>query len=189
MTYKEIRNEGQLQKKSHYNQRMDLVKFDRFSVMQSGKTGSIIIDNEIAKIAMNRKWCIDSSGYPVANIRHELIRLHDFIMAHYFDEKPSGCYIDHINQDKLDNRIINLRFVTPLESSLNMPLKSNNTSGYTGVSKTKNNTYRAYINANKKRIELGHYKTLEEAIKARREAEERLGYNTRPLTIKEILHS
>lgn len=185
MNYQEIRDLITKDKRSVNKKAMQVIRFKRFSVISSDKTDGIIIDSDLADIFAKRRWCIDSGGYPVANVEGNLIRIFDCVLALNGIEKPSGCYVDHINQDKLDNRIINLRIVTPIESSLNMPLKSNNTSGHTGVTKTKYGTYRAYITKNKKRIDLGQYKTIEEAINARREAEDRLGFITRPQTIKE----
>ena len=189
MTYKEIREAMKREKTSHQNEKMTVVNHGRFSVMKSDKTDAIIVDNDIALLVKNRKWCMDGHGYPVANVKGGQIRLFDFVMAQKFEEKPPGCYVDHINQDKLDNRIINLRFVTPQESSHNMPLKANNTSGVTGVCKTKSGTFRAYITINKERIELGYYKTIGEAIQARREAENRLNFKTRPQTVKDKILS
>lgn len=188
MTYEAIRLLISQQKQSHQFQVMDIVKYDHFAVMVSGEhTPCILLDNDIAELVKGRKWCVDGGGYPVINMDHEVVRLHDVVMAHTFAVKPENVFVDHINHDKLDNRRINLRFVSPTESSKNMPLKGNNTSGVTGVSKTKWGTYRAYITCNKKRIELGYYETLEEAANARREAEDRLGFKTRPATIKHLL--
>jgi len=48
-----------------------------------------------------------------------------------------GCFpkeaIDHVNCDKDDNRIENLREATPRQNNGNMPLRKDNTSGYKGV--------------------------------------------------------
>ena len=49
----------------------------------------------------------------------------------------------------------------------------NNKTGYTGVSLTKKG-YRAYIHFKRKMYDLGTYKTIEEAVAARKEAEEEL---------------
>ena len=115
------------------------------------------------------------------------MRLHDFVMAMNHIEKPSGCFVDHINQDRLDNRLQNLRFATPAENSANVGRKANNKSGYTGVCKTRYGTFRAYITVKKQRVDLGQYKTLDEAVAVRREAEERLGFLTRSGTVADRL--
>lgn len=187
MTYQEIR--AIINSQSLSNQKMETISCGRFTVMMSDKIGAVLVDSDVAEITMGRRWCMDLHGYPVANINGNTVRLHELVMAMDHECLPDGYYVDHINQDKLDNRRINLRFVTPQESSRNMPLKANNTSGYTGVSKTKYGTYRAYITFDKIRRDLGQYKTIEEAAAARREAENRLGFKTRPGTIQEAIHS
>lgn len=56
----------------------------------------------------------------------------------------------------------------------NKALNKNNTSGYKGVGYRKDrNKYRAYIKYQKKYIFLGHYDNIEDAIKARKLAEEK----------------
>lgn len=185
MEYEKIRELMSKEKGSHANEEMNVSFFGNFAVMSSDKVAGILVDKEIAEKVANRRWCIDSAGYPLANIQGEQVRLFDCVMALNGYEKPNGCYVDHINQDKLDNRLINLRFVSPTESSRNMPMRNDNTSGFTGVSRNKKGTYRAYITVNKKRIDIGTYRTIEEAVKARREAENRYGFKTRPGTVKE----
>ena len=181
MTYARLREE------LPYGKRLTSVHhFSRFSVCLSDMAGEILVDRDVAEKIQNRKWCL-SEGYPASRIGGELIRLHDVVMALSHEEKPEGCYVDHINQDKLDNRRCNLRFVTPAENTKNIPLSTLNTSGYVGVSLTKKGRYRAYITADKRRIELGTYDTLKEAASARREAETRLGFKTRPGTVKQKL--
>lgn len=185
MTYKNIREIIKKPKDIHHTKKMTVFRFGRFSVMYSDKVDGIILDTEIADMVSDHRWCLDTGGYPVANYGNDLVRLFDLVMALGNEEKPKGYYVDHINHDKLDNRRTNLRFVSPQESSRNMPLKGNNTSGYTGVSQTKNGRYRAYITVNKKRIELGHYATAIEARQARQEAEDRFGFLTRPKTVRD----
>ena len=76
--------------------------------------------------------------------------------------------IDHINGDRLDNRIENLRVVS---NSINLQNKSkyqknNKSTGMLGVSVLKNNPNRfaAQIFYKGKQIKLGYYKTKEEAF-------------------------
>ena len=80
--------------------------------------------------------------------------------------------VDHINHNKSDNRKNNLRFVTDSQNSMNRGVSSNNTSGITGVNK-RNGKWTARIGVNTKRIFLGDYDNFFEAVKARKEAEEK----------------
>ena len=56
---------------------------------------------------------------------------HRVIWAMHYGEWPDQ--VDHINHDKADNRIENLRTVTHSENARNRKLNKNNTSGHAGV--------------------------------------------------------
>jgi hypothetical protein len=81
--------------------------------------------------------------------------------------------IDHINGDKSDNRRINLRDVSRTINNANShKLRKKNKSGVRGVSWfSRDGLWRATIYINKRAKNLGHFKTIEEAAKARRDAE------------------
>ena len=81
--------------------------------------------------------------------------------------------IDHIDGDKLNNAIFNLRDVTRSVNAKNAYMKRNNTSGATGVSLNKakvkagSNAWCANICIEGKQYCLGHFATFEEALAAR----------------------
>lgn len=80
--------------------------------------------------------------------------------------------VDHINRDKSDNRMSNLRISMPGAQQFNTGMFKHNSSGIKGVSFHKNTgTWRAYIQVNGKFISLGCYKTIEEAEMARKNKE------------------
>ena len=80
--------------------------------------------------------------------------------------------VDHINRDGCDNRIENLREVTAKEQSANTGLSKANTSGVKGVSFLKGrNKWRASINLEGKKVNLGTFNTLQEAVTARQAGE------------------
>jgi HNH endonuclease len=86
--------------------------------------------------------------------------------------------IDHINQDKTDNRISNLREVTRLENCRNSPLRPNNTSGYCGVvwDKSRQVWVARIIEGGREKF-LGYFNNKEDAAEARKQAEQRLGFH------------
>ena len=86
----------------------------------------------------------------------------------------NGRELDHINGAKDDNRIENLRLITHSENSVNTRRKRNNTSGHAGVFWNKQiNKWVASIRVHPKRINLGNFDTKEEAVAARKTAEEK----------------
>jgi hypothetical protein len=76
------------------------------------------------------------------------------------DYEPCDNPIDHIDRDRGNNHISNLRLGTP---SLNQQNRSNTKGYYWNKQKQK---YKAYININDKVIHLGYFKTEEEARQA-----------------------
>jgi hypothetical protein len=86
--------------------------------------------------------------------------------------------MDHINHDSLDDRWINLRCVDQIENGRNQPIPVDNKSGVTGVCWYK--PYRkwmAYIGVNNKKITLGYFDDKQNAINARRIAENMYGFH------------
>lgn len=84
----------------------------------------------------------------------------------------NGTDVDHINGDGLDNRRCNLRVCSRAENLRNARVGQRNTSGYKGVSWQKDKRrWRAEITVNYKRIRLGEFKHLQDAVAARKEAE------------------
>jgi hypothetical protein len=87
---------------------------------------------------------------------------------------PDGMMVDHINNNPLDNRKCNLRICTRSQNNKNRSLAKNNTSGYTGVTYNKaDKVWRVTIYNEGKRIQLGSYKNIEDAITVRQEAEKK----------------
>jgi len=80
--------------------------------------------------------------------------------------------IDHINNDGLDNRITNLRLATRSENAANSRVQGS-VSGIKGVQQN-GSGYMARIRADGRSIYLGTFRTIEEAVEARREAAARL---------------
>ena len=120
-------------------------------------------------------WRKSTNGYVdtripkqyVKQFNKQTIRLHQLICP-----CESGYEIDHIDRNRLNNLTNNLRPVNHSENNHNKNLNSNNTSGYTGVSWNKNiNKWESYICVNNVHMKLGYYNELNDAIRARQEAE------------------
>ena len=100
-----------------------------------------------------------SNGYLTLTINKKDVKLHRLVM-----NASQDMYVDHINGNILDNRKENLRICTMQQNNCNTKLRSNNSSGYKGVSYNKENRkWRAYIAVHGSTHYLGYYKTAKEA--------------------------
>ncbi len=115
-------------------------------------------------------------GYRVGTLDNQAgIRAHRvlFILAHGY----SPSEVDHLNGDKADNRATNLRDVSHILNMRNVAMKKNNTSGVCGVVWNRQlGNWRAKIGLNGKTVNLGSFKSLEDAALARSTAEAGLGF-------------
>jgi hypothetical protein len=85
---------------------------------------------------------------------------------------PGELSIDHIDENKLNNKFSNLRLATHSQNIFNIKKTKRNTSGHRGVSWSKQNQkYLAYITFSKQYFHLGLHKTFEQAVKARQAKE------------------
>ena len=80
--------------------------------------------------------------------------------------------VDHINHVTYDNRRSNLRIVTSSQNKMNTKTRKSNT-GVRGVYQTKNFKFNVMISVNKKRLYLGTFDNLEDAIAVRKQAEDK----------------
>lgn len=112
---------------------------------------------------------INASGYRTLKFKGKVYRQHR--LAWYFN---SGAFpsknIDHINGDKLDNRIVNLRDVSQHENCKNRKGDKRNSSGFRGVYKTKYG-FISRICVLGKHMNLGTFKVFNDAVSARLHAE------------------
>ena len=97
-------------------------------------------------------------------------RVHHIVWLICYGEWPLG-QIDHIDGNRTNNRIANLRIVNNQDNHKNMKGFSTNTSGCTGVSWSKSKRkWCAYINVGKM-IMIGRYGSFDDAVEARKKAE------------------
>lgn len=113
-------------------------------------------------------------GYYYAYVGARLVPVQRIVYAlHHGD--PGTLDIDHIDRDKLNNRIENLRAVTRAENMQNHSgAQSNSKTGVRGVYRDKaRRKWAASIRVNGKDIKLGRFYSFDAAVAARKEAEEK----------------
>jgi len=143
--------------------------------------------NNRIRVGAEAGWVDTTTGYRRLSLCHTFVYAHHAVWALCTGDWPSE-QIDHINHDKLDNRISNLRLAPQAANTKNTSIRSNNTSGVNGVSfNRKNGLWYAYIRSEGRTYNLGHYAVLGDAASARKDAERRFGFHeNHGLTTTEI---
>jgi hypothetical protein len=114
--------------------------------------------------------------------RHVKILYQEFVAHRVCYAMQAGAWpedqLDHIDGNRANNAWANLRAVSNTENQQNRPRQKNNTSGVIGVVWFKPSLkWRAYINVDAKSIHLGYFVDFDDAVAARKAAEERFGFH------------
>lgn len=108
---------------------------------------------------------VNGSGYKHVRVNGKIVLQHRVVFLMYHGYLPK--YIDHRDNDRLNNKIGNLRAATARQNQANRKVGKNNKSGYTGVSFEKHlNKYVAGMQLNGKHVNLGRFDTAKEASDA-----------------------
>ena len=108
----------------------------------------------------------DGRGYQQIRIGGRKYLSHRLAWLYVYGALPCK-HLDHVNRDKSDNRISNLREATRSENNQNRGPQKNNTSGYRGVSwNSRFLRWQARISVCGKRKSLGYFDTAEIAFEA-----------------------
>ena len=123
------------------------------------------------------KYFTNDRGYYYVSISQKSksinLKIHRLVLENFIPNVEKKENIDHVNNNKLDNTISNLRWCTPSENQFNRSLNKNNKSGYKGIA-WENNKWRVTIRHNNKRINLGYFINIEDAKNARQEMAQKL---------------
>lgn len=118
-----------------------------------------------------------STGYKTAFINGKKYRQHRLVWLFIYGYMPKE-FIDHINHNRADNRICNLREVNRSENSRNQKIAKNNKSGIMGVYfLKKTQKWYSQIRVDGKLNHLGYFKDKEDAVNARRNAEKQNSFH------------
>lgn len=122
---------------------------------------------------------IRGEGYRHGKILGKWFDAHRMIWVVHYGEWPKG-HIDHINGDRGDNRIVNLRDVPPnKENNRNIAIPRDNKSGVMGVCWCKNHKkWHVRIKARGENVYVGAFINFDDAVTARRAAERKYGYHS-----------
>tara|TARA_R110002012_G_scaffold826_2_gene3674 strand:+ start:56 stop:487 length:432 start_codon:yes stop_codon:yes gene_type:complete len=83
-----------------------------------------------------------SGGYKVVRIDNKNHLVHRLVAQIHIPNPDNKPEVDHINRDRKDNRVENLRWVSRSENEQNKGIQMNNTSGHKNISHMKDGRYR-----------------------------------------------
>lgn len=136
-------------------------------VPEKGEPMRTFIDSDTYLKVCDYSWFVNNKGYVATAIKGEYTLLHRFIFG--LGRSDKAC-VDHINKNRLDNRLCNLRKCSFADNLKNKSKYKNTKSKYAGVDIRPQSdgriSYRARIRHNGKYINLGTYKTEVDAAKA-----------------------
>ena len=117
-------------------------------------------------------------GYFVGVINGKTYMAHRIAYAMSIGD-PMDLEIDHINGDRMDNRLENLRPVTSGINKRNSQIPSHNTSGRVGVAfRASKRKWRASITIDNRHRHIGYYDTFEQAVFARLNVERKNNFHS-----------
>lgn len=122
----------------------------------------------------------DRAGYMRVGVDGVKYQLHQLVWIYFNGPIPDGLSVDHIDMDRTNNHIKNLRLATPRQQNQNTGLPKSNTSGHRGVSwHESSKKWMARIRNNGKLQHLGVFDTKEEAAAAYWQASRKFHENRR----------
>lgn len=122
---------------------------------------------------------LSSTGYREGAIFRRTFKAHRVAWLLFHGRWPEG-QIDHINGNRADNRICNLRDVTQTENNRNQTISLHNSSGFCGVFwHQRQRKWCARVGVSGKQVHLGSFDSFDEAVSARQRANVDYGFTAR----------
>jgi hypothetical protein len=138
---------------------------DAFSYEES--TGNLLRAKSVSNSKSgDASGYLRKDGYIVVRFGGRQTLAHRIIWAIYYGELPSR-FIDHVNGDRSDNRIVNLRLASRSENNQNATIRKDNKTGFKGVRWVeRDKRFVASIRVNGKYKSLGYFIDAESASAA-----------------------
>lgn len=145
------------------------IELDDCFIIKTIKNDEILVDKNDVDFVKQHSWYVSTRGYAYTRLQDskKCISMHRLLM-----NPDNELQVDHINQNKLDNRRFNLRIVDNRENHRNMPLSKANKSGVVGVHFNKEcHKWCAQLVVDGKCVSSTLHENKEDAIKKRKELE------------------
>lgn len=158
-----------------------IINFPNYMISNQGRIKNLK-SNKFLKISLTK------NGYYFVNLKADNnfvpITIHRLLGLYFIPNPENKRCIDHIDRKKINNSLINLRWVSHQENNLNKSIQKKNKSGYSGVEyfyRKHNKCWRASIQFMKVFTVIGYFETIELAIEARKQKETELFKDFKPI--------
>lgn len=160
-------NSKKIEMEERYNKEIKLnpilINLDGYPIIYTNKKEEIIVDDYKYYDLIKYSW-YTKDGYVYGHVPGK----NNVIMHRFLMNAKTNEIIDHINGNKLDNRLSNLRISNPTLNGHNKTKKQNASSKYLGVSYIiSKKRFKAVITKDKKQYFIGTFVSEEDAAKAR----------------------
>jgi len=124
---------------------------------KTGETvGVAVVDACDLHLVKDYKWHLTNHGYVASKGKHGAVYMHRLLIG------IDGGHIDHVDQDKQNNRRHNLRHCTASQNIANSKARKSSKTGIKGVHPTRNG-FAAQITKDRKTLHLGTFQDADEA--------------------------
>jgi len=127
-----------------------------------------LISKKSLELVIQFVWYLGNKGYPITHgtddktiVYGRGLKMHKLL----FPNVQKGYVVDHINKNRLDNRLENLRICTSKENSYNTKKPKNSINNYKGIVKQNNDLWTARISKDGKVYEIKDIISDKEAAK------------------------
>lgn len=150
----------------------DIEGFENYIIYSDGRVFS-----KYKRIFLSPRMC--RGGYSFVNLyqsrKMKSVKIHRLVALHFIPNPANKPCVDHIDGDKSNNHVSNLRWATISENSKYQKKPSNNTSGEKNVYyRASKNHWRVSFTANGKNKEFGTFKDYNDAVAFARQKREEL---------------
>ena len=139
--------------------------YENYSISSFGQ----VMNNVTGKLLKGSKY---PNGYTRVAFyiegERKIYMIHRLVALAFIPNPESKSQVDHIDNNRSNNSLENLRWASQRENNMNTQIRSNNTSGVKGIYWNKSSRkWRAQIMIDGKCIHLGRFATKEEATLVR----------------------
>jgi hypothetical protein len=147
---------------------MEVVGYENYLIYPDGK-----VQNKNTKRYL--KQSDNGWGYYRINLwkdgKKKAICIHRLVAEHYISNPDNKPFVDHINRDRKDNRIENLRWATSSENQQNTGVRKDNILSIKNICYCKRDKLYIYQKEIRGKRHIKWFKTLEEAIEYKKQFE------------------